>query len=63
MSHDYEWSKKAGGMYTVADQSVGEVQRRYFAEAVAVRLPRFSAVNAATGTGHAGYLRGRRLTI
>ena len=34
-----EWAKKHGGVYTVADQSVAEVQRQYFAEALAVRLP------------------------
>jgi AAA+ ATPase superfamily predicted ATPase len=27
-----EWSSQAGGLYTVADQSAAEIQRRYFAE-------------------------------
>jgi uncharacterized protein len=39
-----EWSRRHGGLYTVADQSSGEVQRRYFAEAVAERLPGFADV-------------------
>jgi AAA+ ATPase superfamily predicted ATPase len=39
-----EWTKKHSGVYTVADQSVAELQRRYFAEAVAVRLPGFAEV-------------------
>jgi len=39
-----EWAKRAGGVYTVADQSTAEVQRRYFAEAVAERLPGFADV-------------------
>ena len=39
-----EWSKRTGGLYTVADQSTAEVQRRYFAEAVALRLPGFADV-------------------
>jgi AAA+ ATPase superfamily predicted ATPase len=39
-----EWSRRHGGLYTVADQSSGEVQRRYFAQAVAERLPGFADV-------------------
>jgi len=39
-----EWSKRHGGLYTVADQSSAEVQRRYFAQAVAERLPGFGDV-------------------
>jgi AAA+ ATPase superfamily predicted ATPase len=39
-----EWSEKHGGLYTVADQSAPEIQRRYFAEAVAERLPGFAEV-------------------
>ncbi len=39
-----EWAKKHDGVYTVADQSVAELQRRYLAEAVAVRLPGFAEV-------------------
>ena len=39
-----EWEKKHGGLYTVADQSVAELQRRYFAEALDAVLPGFSEV-------------------
>lgn len=39
-----EWEKKHQGLYTVADQSVAELQRRYFAEALAARLPGFAEV-------------------
>jgi hypothetical protein len=39
-----EWSKRHGGLYTVADQSSAEVQRRYFAQTVAERLPGFGDV-------------------
>jgi AAA+ ATPase superfamily predicted ATPase len=39
-----EWAKKHDGLYTVADQSVAELQRRYFAEALAGRLPGFAEV-------------------
>lgn len=39
-----EWAKKHDGVYTVADQSVAEIQRQYFAEAVAARLPGFAEV-------------------
>ncbi len=40
-----EWSRRHGGLYTVADQSAPEVQRRYFAEAIAERLPGFADVD------------------
>ncbi len=40
-----EWAKKHDGLYTVADQSLAELQRRYFAEAVAERLPGFADVD------------------
>jgi uncharacterized protein len=39
-----EWSRRHGGLYTVADQSSGEIQRRYFAQAVAERLAGFGDV-------------------
>ena len=39
-----EWAGKHTGLYTVADQSVAELQRRYFAEALAERLPGFAEV-------------------
>ena len=39
-----EWCERQQGLYTVADQSTPEVQRRYFAEAVATRLPGFADV-------------------
>jgi AAA+ ATPase superfamily predicted ATPase len=39
-----EWAKKHAGLYTVADQSVAELQRRYFAEALGERLPGFAEV-------------------
>jgi AAA+ ATPase superfamily predicted ATPase len=39
-----EWAAKHAGLYTVADQSVAELQRRYFAEALAERLPGFAEV-------------------
>jgi AAA+ ATPase superfamily predicted ATPase len=40
-----QWCERHGGLYTVADQSSAEVQRRYFAEVVARRLPGFADVN------------------
>jgi hypothetical protein len=40
-----EWSAKHGGLYTVADQSSPEIQRRYFAEATATRLAGFADVD------------------
>jgi len=39
-----EWSRRHGGLYTVADQSSAEIQRRYFAEAIGERLPGFADV-------------------
>lgn len=39
------WSSRHGGLYTVADQSSAEIQRRYFAEAIAERLPGFADVD------------------
>ena len=39
-----EWSSQADGLYTVADQSAAEIQRRYFAETVSARLPGFADV-------------------
>ena len=39
-----EWSRGTGGLYTVADESTPDVQRRYFARAVAERLPGFANV-------------------
>lgn len=39
-----EWSRRHEGLYTVADQSAAEIQRRYFAEAVGTRLPGFADV-------------------
>ncbi|HSK81595.1 MAG TPA: ATP-binding protein, partial [Thermoanaerobaculia bacterium] len=39
-----EWAKKHAGLYTVADQSLAEVQRRYFAEALNGALPGFAEV-------------------
>lgn len=40
-----EWVKKHGGLYFVADESTPVLQRRYFAEAVARRLPGFADVD------------------
>lgn len=40
-----EWGRRHGGLYSVADQSAPEIQRRYFAQAVAEKLP---AINEAT---------------
>ncbi|HEX6903942.1 MAG TPA: ATP-binding protein [Thermoanaerobaculia bacterium] len=39
-----EWGRKHTGLYTVADQSLAELQRRYFAEALSERLPGFADV-------------------
>lgn len=39
-----EWCRRRGGLYTVADQSAEPIQRRYFAEAVATRVPGFAEV-------------------
>lgn len=40
-----EWTARHGGVYTVADLSAADVQRRYFAEALAQRLPGFADVD------------------
>lgn len=40
-----EWVEHHGGVYTVADESVPEVQRQYFAAAIATRLPGFAEVD------------------
>lgn len=40
-----EWATRHGGVYVVADQSAPELQRRYFAAAVAQRLPGFADVD------------------
>jgi uncharacterized protein len=40
-----EWSRQADGLYTVADQSTSDVQRRYLAETVAARLSGFADVD------------------
>lgn len=45
-----EWCSRHDGVYTVADQSAETVQRRYFAEAVAARLPRFGEAEYAGWT-------------
>lgn len=39
-----EWVARHGGIYTVADQSAADMQRRYFAEAVSGKFPGFSEV-------------------
>ncbi len=39
-----EWVRATDGVYSVADTSSSEIQRRYFASAVAVRLPGFADV-------------------
>jgi len=39
-----DWSASHGGLYTVADRSSADLQRRYFAEVVAERLQGFAEV-------------------
>src|SRR6187399_2155430 len=39
-----EWASRHGGLYTVADQSAPEVQRRYFATALATQFAGFADV-------------------
>ena len=39
-----EWTRRRGGLYTVADQSAPSVQRRYLAAAIAERFPGFADV-------------------
>ena len=36
-----EWDRRHAGLYTVADQSAPEIQRRYFCDALASRFPVF----------------------
>ncbi len=40
-----EWAQRHAGVYTVAEQSSPEIQRRYLAEAIAQRLPGFADVD------------------
>jgi len=40
-----EWARESGGLYTVADPSAPDVQRRYFAQAVSQGLPGFADVD------------------
>jgi uncharacterized protein len=39
-----QWSSRHQGLYTVADQSSAEIQRQYFSEVIAERLPGFADV-------------------
>ena len=39
-----EWAKRHDGLYSVADQSSGQIQRRYFAESVGGRFDGFAEV-------------------
>ncbi len=39
-----EWTERAGGVYTVADQSAPHLQRDYFARAISQALPGFADV-------------------
>lgn len=39
-----EWVRRTQGLYSVADESAPEVQRRYLAQAIAARFPDFAAV-------------------
>jgi hypothetical protein len=39
-----EWVRRTGGLYTVADLSAADVQRRYLASGIAEVLPGFSDV-------------------
>ena len=39
-----EWARRCGGLYTVADESAPDVQRRYVARAVSARFPDFADV-------------------
>jgi AAA+ ATPase superfamily predicted ATPase len=39
-----EWCARHGGVYSVADLSAAAIQRRYFAEVIAARLPGFAEV-------------------
>jgi AAA+ ATPase superfamily predicted ATPase len=40
-----EWAARHGGVYTVADQSSPDVQRRYFAESLSMTFPGFAEVD------------------
>jgi hypothetical protein len=40
-----EWTERAGGVYTVADQSAPDLQRAYFARAISQALPGFADVS------------------
>jgi AAA+ ATPase superfamily predicted ATPase len=40
-----EWTRKRKGLYTVADMSAGDIQRRYLAQTVASRIPGFDEVS------------------
>jgi AAA+ ATPase superfamily predicted ATPase len=46
-----EWCRESDGLYAVADQSAPDIQRRYFAHAVAARLPGFADVAYHDWTG------------
>jgi uncharacterized protein len=46
-----EWTDRHGGLYTVADQSAPQVQRRYLATAVAQVFPGFADVEYPDWTG------------
>lgn len=39
-----EWAERTGGLYTVADESAPDVQRRYLARAISTRFPGFADV-------------------
>ncbi len=39
-----DWARGEGGIYWVADESSAPIQRRYFSEAIAARLPGFADV-------------------
>jgi len=39
-----EWAERCDGLYTVADESAPDVQRRYLARAIAARFPGFADV-------------------
>ena len=39
-----DWARREGGVYWTADESTAALQRKYFAEALAARLPGFAEV-------------------
>lgn len=43
-----EWCRRHAGLYSVADQSTPDIQRRYLAEALSTRLPAFGDVTYPT---------------